>query len=56
VTYLKEILFNINKEEKDGHLRLNTKKLLVTLKAKELTMFKRNIKTYSDIIFAPIEK
>ena len=30
--------------------------MLVALKAKELTMFKRNIKTYGDIMFAPIEK
>jgi len=35
---------------------LNVKKLMMTLKAKELTMFKRSMKKYTDVLFAPIEK
>lgn len=56
VKYIKELLFRINKEEKGGLVKVNVKKLLSILRAKEVTMFKKNVKLYSDIMLTPIEK
>jgi hypothetical protein len=49
-------LFEINKQDKDGVEKLNVKKIVSLLRAKELTMFKKTIKEYNDILFAPVEK
>lgn len=51
------MLFKINEENKEEFKgKLNIKKLITNLKAKELTMFKRSYKTYGDILLANIEK
>lgn len=51
VKYIKELLFSVNKDhaKKNG---LHLEKYFKLLKAKEMTMFKRNLKTYEDILMA----
>jgi len=56
VQYLKQLLFRIHKEKKDGDHKVHVKKFLTMVKAKELCMFKRNIKTFNDLLFAHNDK
>ena len=60
VLFLKELLYNINKEEiNDGEMKVNVRRFIQLIKAKEFlqTQTKKNqYKVYSDILFAPIEK
>lgn len=56
VQFLKELLFRIHKENKDGELKVHVKKFLTMVKAKELSMFKRDVKTFNDLLFAHNEK
>ena len=53
VEYINELLFRVNKDEQD---RISIEKFTKMVKAKELTMFRRNLKTYEDIMFATNER
>ena len=57
VEFLKELLFKANQETKEGAVgKVNIRKLINTLKAKEFTMSKRVYKTYGDILLTAIDK
>jgi hypothetical protein len=47
-------LFEVNKDANTN--KISVEKYLKLLKAKEITMFKRNIKTYEDILTAVGDK
>lgn len=46
----------MHKEDKGGVMKVNMKKILSILRAKEVTMFKKSIRIYSDIMLQAIEK
>ena len=53
---MKELLFKVHSSQReDGERVVSLKKVLKQLKQKELTMFKRNIKVYADILMPPAE-
>lgn len=56
VQHIKELLFRVHKLQREGlkdQYFVSLKKYFKILKSKELTMFKRNIKTYADILTPP---
>ena len=52
--FIKELLYKVNCDSKNN--RLSIDKFFKLLKAKELTMFKRNLKDYGDILMAKSDK
>ncbi|CDW76374.1 sperm flagellar protein 2 [Stylonychia lemnae] len=55
VHLIKDLLFRVNKTVKEsGEECISLKKYFKILKSKELTMFKRNIKIYSDILITQL--
>jgi len=56
VRLVKELLFKVHAvAREDGERVVSAKKLFRHLKQKELTMFRRNIKVYADILIPPAD-
>jgi hypothetical protein len=54
VEYIKELLFKIYADKRINKISMD--KFTKTIKAKELTMFRRSLKAYGEIILAPSDK